>query len=90
MAAAVSINDTSRLPENVLELEGEEFYRFTKSISGVLLTEVLKVQNIDSVFIFLQTKDIFEIFKYNSITLRDLKLKIGFDVEDGEFQVKHG
>ncbi|CAF4284482.1 unnamed protein product, partial [Adineta steineri] len=90
MAAAVSIIDTSRLPENVLELEGEDFYRFTKSISGALLTEVLKVQNIDSVFIFLQTKDIFEIFKYNSITLRDLKLKIGFDVEDGEFQVKHG
>ncbi|CAF1449463.1 unnamed protein product [Adineta steineri] len=90
MAAAVSINDISRLPENVLELEGEDFYRFTKSISGALLTEVLKVQNIDSVFIFLQTKDIFEIFKYNSITLRDLKSKIGFDVEDGEFQVKHG
>ncbi|CAF1650247.1 unnamed protein product, partial [Adineta steineri] len=90
MAAVVSINDTSRLPENVLELEGEDFYRFTKSISGALLTEVLKVQNIDSVFIFLQTKDIFEIFKYNSITLRDLKSKIGFDVEDGEFQVKHG
>jgi len=90
MAAAVSIDDISRLPENVLELEGDDFYRFTKSISGALLTEVLKIQDIDSVFIFLQTSDIFEIFQHDCAILRDLKSKIGFDSNDGTFQVKHG
>ncbi|CAF1267036.1 unnamed protein product [Rotaria sordida] len=90
MAAAVSIDDNSRLPENVLELEGDDFYRFTKSMSGALLTEVLKIQDIDSVFIFLQTSDIFEIFQHDSTILRDLKSKIGFDSNDGTFQVKLG
>jgi hypothetical protein len=90
MAAAVGIDDISRLPDNVLELEGDDFYRFTKSISGELLTEVLKIQAIDSVFIFLQTSDIFEIFQHDSTMLRNLKLKIGFNLNDGTFQVKHG
>ncbi|CAF3835585.1 unnamed protein product [Rotaria sp. Silwood1] len=90
MAAAVSIDDNSRLPENVLELEGDDFYRFTKSMSGALLTEVLKIQDIDSVFIFLQTSDIFEIFQHDSTILRDLKSKIGFDSNDSTFQVKLG
>ncbi|CAF4245500.1 unnamed protein product, partial [Rotaria magnacalcarata] len=84
------IDDNSRLPENVLELEGDDFYRFTKSISGALLTEVLKIQDIDSVFIFLQTSDICEIFQHDSTILRDLKSKIGFDLNDGTFQVKYG
>ncbi len=90
MAAVVSIDDNSCLSENVLELGGDDFYRFTKSISGALLTEVLKIQDIDSVFIFLQTSDIFEIFQHDSTTLRDLKSKIGFDLNHGTFQVKHG
>ena len=50
MATAATIDDNSRLPESVLELEGDDFYRFTKTISGALLTEVLKIQEIDSVF----------------------------------------
>ncbi|CAF2834998.1 unnamed protein product [Rotaria sp. Silwood2] len=90
MAADVNIDDNSCLPENVLELEGYDFYRFTKSMSGALLTEVLKIQDIDSVFIFLQTSDIFEIFQHDSTILRDLKSKIGFDSNDGTFQVKLG
>ena len=90
MAAAANIDVNSRLPENVLELEGDDFYRFTKSISGTLLTEVLKIQDIDSVFIFLQTSDIFEIFQHDCAILRDLKSKVGFHLNDGTFQVKHG
>ena len=90
MDAAVGIDDISRLPDNVLELEGDDFYRFTKSISGELLTEVLKIQAIDSVFIFLQTSDIFEIFQHDSTMLQHLKSKIGFNLNDGTFQVKHG
>ncbi|CAF1551015.1 unnamed protein product [Rotaria sordida] len=59
-------------------------------MSGALLTEVLKIQDIDSVFIFLQTSDIFEIFQHDSTILRDLKSKIGFDSSDCAFQVKLG
>ncbi|UJR18780.1 hypothetical protein I4U23_005686 [Adineta vaga] len=52
MAAAVINDNYNRIPENVLDIEGEGFYRFTTSISSALLTEVLKIQAIDSVFIF--------------------------------------
>jgi hypothetical protein len=88
MNAAVNFYDISRLPENVLELEGDDFYRLTKSLSGELFTEVLKLQGIDSVFLFSRTNNIFEIFQHDSATFQHLKSRIGFKLDDGTFQVK--
>ena len=88
MNTTANLYDIARLPENFLELEGADFYQMTKSLSGELFTEVLKVQDIDSVFWFLQTKNVFEIFQYDAPTLEYLKQRIGFKLNDGTFQVK--
>jgi len=88
MNAAVNVYDISRLPENVLELEGDDFYQLTRSLSGELFTEVLKLQGIDSVFLFSQTNNVFEVFQHDSATLEHLKSRIGFKLNDGTFQVK--
>jgi hypothetical protein len=88
MNTAVNLYDISRLPENVLALEGDDFYQLTRKLSGQLFTEVLKIQEIDSVFVFSQTNDVFEIFQHDSATFKHLKSRIGFKLSDGTFQIK--
>jgi len=90
MPVTVNVHDISRLPENVLELEGNDFYRLTKGITGELFTEVLKIQAIDSFFVFSQITDVFEIFQHDYATLKDLKSKVGFTMDDGTFHIKNG
>jgi hypothetical protein len=77
------------LPDNVLTLKGDEFYKFIQSVVGEPLNDILKIQSIDSTQSFLDTKDIFEIFKYDSPDLFEIKTKSCFKI-NGEYVVKVG
>jgi len=77
----------STLPDHVLALRGDDFYAFVKSMAGSPLHDILKIQSIDSSQSLLDTNDIFEIFKYNSSDLLELKTKSRFKIND-EYVVK--
>jgi len=79
----------STLPDHVLALRGHDFYAFVKSMAGSPLHDILKIQSIDSSQSLLDTNDIFEIFKYNSSDLLELKTKSCFKIND-EYVVKTG
>jgi hypothetical protein len=72
------IYNLSTLPDHVLALRGDDFYAFVKSMVGSPLHDILKIQSIDSSQSLLDTNDIFEIFKYNSPDLLELKTKSCF------------
>ena len=79
----------SMLPDNVLTLRDDEFYKFVQSVVGKPLYDILKIQSINSTQSLLDTDDIFEIFKYDSPDLTEIKSKSCFEV-DGEYVVKVG
>ncbi|CAF4647106.1 unnamed protein product, partial [Didymodactylos carnosus] len=70
-------------------LKGDEFYKFIQSVVGEPLHDILKIQLIDSTQSFLDTKDIFEICKYDSPDLFEIKTKSCFKI-NGEYVVKVG
>ncbi|CAF4316655.1 unnamed protein product, partial [Rotaria sp. Silwood2] len=81
--------ELSTLPDNALSLKGDEFYKFIQSVVGEPLHDILKIQLIDSTQSFLDTKDIFEIFKYDSPDLFEIKAKSCFKI-NGEYVIKAG
>jgi len=84
-----SIYNLSTLPDNVSTLKGDEFYKFIQSVVGEPLHDILKIQLIDSTQSFLDTKDVFEIFKYDSPDLFEITTKSCFKIY-GEYVVKAG
>ncbi|CAF1350578.1 unnamed protein product [Rotaria sordida] len=77
-------------PNNVLTLKGDEFYKFVQSVAGGgPLYDILKIQSINSTQLLLDTDDIFEIFKYDSPDLIEIKSKSYFKIS-GEYVVKAG
>ena len=79
----------SMLPDKVLTLRDDEFYTFVQSVVGKPLYDILKIQSINSTQSLLDTDDIFEIFKYDSPDLTEIKSKSYFEV-DGEYVIKVG
>ncbi|CAF3579667.1 unnamed protein product [Rotaria sp. Silwood1] len=84
-----NMSNLSKLPDNVLTLKGDEFYKFVQSVAGEPLYDILKIQSINSTQSFLDTDDIFEIFKYDSPDLIEIKRKSCFKI-NGEYVVKAG
>ncbi len=58
--------DTSVLPDDIFMLKGEHFFRVVRSLVGEVIGDILEVQLIDSAENFLETSDIFDVFKYDS------------------------
>ncbi len=83
------IYNLSTLPDHVLTLRGDDFYTFVKSMVGSPLHDILKIQSIDSSQSFLDTSDVFEIFKYDLPDLLELKTKSCFKINE-EYAVKIG
>lgn len=84
-----NIYNLSTLPDNVRTLKGDEFYKFIQSVVGEPLHDILKIQLIDSTQSFLDTKDVFEIFKYVSPDLFEIKTNSCVKIH-GECVVKAG
>ncbi|CAF5064477.1 unnamed protein product, partial [Rotaria magnacalcarata] len=67
---------SSIVPNNVFELENEEFFEFVKFFSGEKLTILLQFQEITNVQCFLDCYDPFKILSFDSDDLLDLKKKL--------------
>jgi hypothetical protein len=85
------IYNLSMSSDDILTLRDDDFYTFTRSVVGSPLHDILKIQLIDSSQSFLDTNDVFEIFKYDSSDpdLLEIKKKSCFKI-NGEYVVKTG
>jgi hypothetical protein len=82
--------DTSVLPDNISDLNGEVFFQCIRQTGGHVLCEILKIQFIDSTRILMESPDVFDIFKYNSLEMNDLRDQVCFETEKGDYIVKSG
>ncbi|CAF1288711.1 unnamed protein product [Didymodactylos carnosus] len=82
--------DLSALPDDISLLKGADFFSLVENLLGELYKNILKVQNIDSVFLFLNINNIFEIFDYDPPDLIDLKSKCYLQNPNGDTLLKPG
>lgn len=82
--------DTSQLPSDIFMLRNDAFFRFIHSLVGEGLCDLLRIQLINSAEILLSTADVFDIFKYDSPQLDQLKEKYFFKLRNGQFTIKPG
>ncbi|CAF1460343.1 unnamed protein product [Rotaria sp. Silwood1] len=84
------VYDVSVLPDNILTLKGEEFFRVVRSLVGEVVCNILEIQLIDSAQNLLNTTDVFEIFKYDSEEINDIKTRSCFKMRNGEYIIRTG
>ena len=84
--------DTADLPVNVLTLIDQQFYSFVQERLGECQSELLKIQQINSVPCFLLTDDPCQVLNLNidDNEVKLLKKQICFLLSDGSFVVKPG
>jgi hypothetical protein len=82
--------DTSVLPENIFDLNGEVFFQCIRHTGGHMLCEALKIQFIDSTRILMETPDVFDIFKYKSSEINVLRDRVYCKTEKGDYIAKSG
>lgn len=82
--------DQTIVPNNVLSLKGDDFYKFIKQLGGEMLCEILKIQLIDSTETLMNSNNLFDIFQYNSPEIDCLRDKIYFKTENGSYILKIG
>jgi hypothetical protein len=79
--------DTSILPDNIFDSNGEVVFQCIRQIGGHMLCEILKIQFIDSTRILMEFLDVFDIFKSNSLEINDLCDQVCFKTEKGDYIV---
>ncbi|CAM4822591.1 unnamed protein product [Rotaria magnacalcarata] len=73
--------DATTIPNNVLSLKDDEFFKFIKQLGGEILCELLKIQLIDSTKVFVNSNNLFDIFQYSSPEINCLRDKMHFRTE---------
>lgn len=81
---------SSSVPNNIFELENEEFFEFVRYFSGEKLAILLQFQEITNVQCFLDCDDPFEILSFDSDDLLDLKKKLCVKLNNNSFAVLPG
>jgi len=70
------LNKNLDIPQNIMELEDDRFFKFVKQFSGEKVAVLLEFQDINNVECLMACKDPFEILTLDSDDLLDLKKKI--------------
>lgn len=78
------------LSDNVLSYYDDTFYDLVRDKCGIVVEEILKFQKIRSAQSLLRIDDIFDFLNYDSIDLIELKKKVGFQLQNGKFQIRPG
>jgi hypothetical protein len=76
--------DTSILPDNVLNLVDDAFYKVVEVVAGPIEAKLLEIQGIRSVYSFLNTDDTFGILTFKCSTLSNIKKSICFEIDDND------
>ncbi|CAF2961111.1 unnamed protein product [Rotaria sp. Silwood2] len=83
-------NNASILPDNIMELENDHFFKFVQIFSGEKLATLLEFQDITNAQCLLACDDPFEIISFDSDDLLDLKKKICIKLNNNSFAVLPG
>ena len=78
------------MPNNVWHLKGDEFFQFIRNIAGETLCEILQLKSSDSTQLFLNTPDLFDVFKHDSFDINHLRDGVYFKTESGDYIRKSG
>src|ERR1700722_15822356 len=84
--------DVERLPPDILSYVDDQFYDLAKAYLGQGRSDLLKIQEINSVPCFLMTDDVSEILHMDidCDELMNIKKNLCFKLKDGSFMVKPG
>ena len=83
-------HDPSIIPNNILSLKGDAFFKCVTQLSGEAICDLLKIQLIDSTETFMNTDDLLGIFQYNSSEINSLRDKIYFKTDNDGYILKSG
>ena len=82
--------DTPVLPDDIFAMNGQDFFNVIRSLVGEVTCDILQIQMIDSANNLLNTNDVFDIFKYDSEEIDDIKTKACFKMRNGEYIIRTG
>ncbi|CAF4853068.1 unnamed protein product, partial [Rotaria sp. Silwood2] len=74
--------------KEVLSFYGETFYNFVEQHCGIVVREIIQIQDISSTERLLTVDDIFALIQLDSEELITLKRKAGIFLNDGRFILK--
>ncbi|CAF4111005.1 unnamed protein product, partial [Rotaria sordida] len=78
------------LPDDVLSYHDDVFYDLVRDKCGIVVEEMFQLQNIRSVQPLLRINDVVDFINYDSAELTALKKMVGFELQNGKFQIKAG
>ena len=84
------LNKKFIIPENLLELEDDQFFEFVDQFVGNKVTNILKFQDITNANCFLTCDDPLEVLNYDSDDLLDMKKKTCVKLNDNSFVILPG
>lgn len=82
--------DTSLLPSDILSLRGDEFFQVIKDLTSDTVAELVRIQAIENVRVFMLVPNILDVFKINSYQLDNLKCKACIQLKNNEYFIKPG
>ena len=75
---------------SLFTLRDKQFFDWVRSTGGLLLSNILECQSINSPQILLNIEDVFEIFNHEVLELKRLKHESCFQLTNGNFIIKPG
>lgn len=82
--------DTSVLPTDILTLKDYDFFRVVKQLTSESIVELIRIQAINNVRVFLAVPNILDVVHINSSELNRVRGETCFQLKDGTFTVKCG
>ncbi|UJR16065.1 hypothetical protein I4U23_002978 [Adineta vaga] len=82
--------DTSVLPTSILSLKDDDFYLIVKHLTGEPVVELIRIQAINHVRVFLRVPDILDVINIKSSQLNHVRNQTCFFLMDGSYRVKLG
>jgi hypothetical protein len=82
--------DITVLPPDVLVLCDEPFYELVHKLAGPAEAKLLQVQGVRSAYSLLYIEDIFDVLKYQSKELNEVKKNACLRLDDDQYIVKPG
>lgn len=78
------------LPHDVFSYHDQDFYDLVRDKCGGVVEQIFRFQEIRSAQTLLRITDVFDFMNYDSNDLNELKQKVRFRLNNGQYQIKSG
>lgn len=82
--------DTSILPSDILSLQGPDFFRVVEGLTSDTVADLLRIQEIRNVRVFMLVPDILAVLKIDSSELDYIRKTACFHLQNNNYIVKAG